>query len=158
MIGMGNIYRINAGIHLDGGSAMSEITVCDGRVCIIKLTELSDENENSDVLKNTLLDFTTSTKFHECDLDTFLFVDLSPFHSISSSLIGIFGSIIMNNKIQLLGLCKARPEVLEILKRFGVITDDGLGMSFASEKIKQNIRKVISFDSVEDGLLSLNPN
>jgi hypothetical protein len=136
---------------------MTEITVCDGRVSIIKLTELSNENENLEVLKNTLLDFTTSTRFHESDIDTFLFVDLSPFHSISSSLIGIFGSIIMNPKIQLLGLCNAQSEVLEILKRFGVITDDGSPLSFASEKIKRNIRKVIAFHSVEDGLISLNP-
>jgi hypothetical protein len=136
---------------------MAEITVCDGRVSIIKLTELSDENENLEVLKNTLLDFTTSSRFHESDIDTFLFVDLSPFHSISSSLIGIFGSIIMNPKIQLLGLCNAQSEVLEILKRFGVVTDDGSAMSFASEKIKRNIRKVIAFPSVEDGLISLNP-
>jgi hypothetical protein len=136
---------------------MSEITVYDGRVCIIKLTELSTEKEDLKIIINTLVDFTTSTRIQESDLDTYVFVDLSPFHSISSSLIGIFGSIIMDRKIQLLGLCNAQPAVLEILKRFGVISDDGLGKASSSRRIRENISKVISFHSIEDGLISLNP-
>jgi hypothetical protein len=136
---------------------MSEITVCDGRVCIIKLTELSTEKEDLEIIKNALIDFTTSTRVQESNLDTFLFVDLLPFHSISSSLIGIFGSIIMDRKVQLLGLCNTQPAVLETLKRFGVISDDGLGKTFSSERIKENISKVIPFHSIEDGLISLNP-
>lgn len=136
---------------------MAEITVCDGRVCIIKLTELSTEKEDLETIKNALIDFTTSTRVQESDLETFLFVDLSPFHSISSSLIGMFGSIIMDKKVQLLGLCNAQPAVLNILERFGVITEDGLGKAFSSEKIKQNIGKVMPFQSIEDGLISLNP-
>jgi hypothetical protein len=136
---------------------MAEITVCDGRVCIIKLTELSNEKEDLEAIKNAILDFTTSTRVQESDLDTFLFVDLAPFHSINSSIIGIFGSIIMDSKIQILGLCNMQPAVQDILKRFGVISDDGKGKSFASAKIKENIGKVVSFPSIEDGLMSLNP-
>jgi hypothetical protein len=137
---------------------MAELIVCDGRVCIIKLTELSTEKEDQETLKNALIDFTTSTRVNESDLDIFLFVDLSPFRSINSSLIGIFGSVIMDKKVQLLGLCNAQPAVLDILKRIGVISDDGMGKNFATNRIIDNIGKIVPFHSIEDGLISLNQN
>lgn len=136
---------------------MTEIRVSDGRVCIIKATEINSVKEGLEAIKNALIDFTTSDRVQESNLDTFLFVDLSPFNIINSSLIGIFGSIIMDQKTQLLGLCGLQPAVEDILKRFGVITEDGLGKEFASDSIKENLSKVLVFDTIEDGLTCLNP-
>lgn len=136
---------------------MTAITVSDGRVCIIKAAEITSVKEGLEAIKNALIDFTTSDKVQDSSLDTFLFVDLSPFNIINSSLIGIFGSIIMDKKIQLLGLCGIQPSVKDILKRFGVISEDGLGKDFASDKIKENLSKVIVFDTIDDGLTCLNP-
>lgn len=136
---------------------MTEITVSDGRVCIIKAAEITSVKEGLEAIKNALIDFTTSDRVQESGLDTFLFVDLSPFNIINSSLIGIFGSIIMDKKIQLLGLCGIQPSVEDILRRFGVVTEDGRGKPFASDKIKDNLGKVYVFDSIEKGLACLNP-
>jgi anti-anti-sigma regulatory factor len=136
---------------------MTEIRVSDGRVCIIKAGELDSVKEGLEAMKKVLIDFTTSDRVQESNLDTFLFVDLSPFNIINSSLIGIFGSIIMDRKIQLLGLCGLQPAVEDILKRFGVITEGGVGKAFASDKIKNNLSKVMVFKTMEEGLACLNP-
>lgn len=135
---------------------MAEVTVSDGRVCIIKISEMESVREGLGLLKDALIDFTTSDRVQESSLDTYLFVDLSPFNIVNSSLVGILGSIIMDKKIQLLGLCSIQPPVLEVLRRFGVITDAGLGSKFASQKIKENIGKVLVFDSINEGLVCLN--
>ena len=137
---------------------MTEIRVSDGRVCIIKAGELDSVKEGLEAMKKVLIDFTTSDRVQESNLDTFLFVDLSPFNIINSSLIGIFGSIIMDRKIQLLGLCGLQPAVEDILKRFGVITEGGVGTAFASDKIKNNLSKVMVFKTMEEGLACLNPD
>lgn len=137
---------------------MSEIIVSDGRVCIIKTTDVTSAREGLDALKNALSDFATSDRVQESNLDTFLFVDLSPFNIINSSLIGIFGSLIMDKKIQMLGLCGIQPSVEDILKRFGVITEGGIAKEYASDQIKDNFSKVITFDTIDDGLVCLNPS
>lgn len=136
---------------------MTEIRVSDGRVCIIKAGELDTVKEGLEAMKKVLIDFTTSDRVQESNLDTFLFVDLSPFNIINSSLIGIFGSIIMDRKIQLLGLCGLQPAVEDILKRFGVITEGGVGKAFASDKIKNNLSKVMVFKTMGEGLACLDP-
>lgn len=136
---------------------MTEIRVSDGRVCIIKAGELDSVKEGLEAMKKVLIDFTTSDRVQESNLDTFLFVDLSPFNIINSSLIGIFGSIIMDQKIQLLGLCGLQPAVEDILKRFGVITEGGVGKAFASDKIKNNLSKVMVFRTMGEGLACLDP-
>lgn len=136
---------------------MTEIRVSDGRVCIIKAGELDSVKEGLEAMKKVLIDFTTSDRVQESNLDTFLFVDLSPFNIINSSLIGIFGSIIMDQKIQLLGLCGLQPAVEDILKRFGVITEGGVGKAFASDKIKNNLSKVMVFRTIGEGLACLDP-
>ena len=137
---------------------MTELRVSDGRVCIIKAGELDSVKEGLEAMKKVLIDFTTSDRVQDSNLDTFLFVDLSPFNIINSSLIGIFGSIIMDRKIQLLGLCGLQPAVEDILKRFGVITEGGVGKAFASDKIKSNLSKVMVFKTMEEGLACLNPD
>lgn len=136
---------------------MSEIMVSDGRVGIIKAINVTNVRQGLDSIKNTLIDYATSEQVQSSQLDTFLFVDLSPFNTISSSLVGIFGSVIMDKKIQLLGLCAIQPTVQEVLTRFGVLTDSGTGTDFASKAIKDNIGKVVAFESIEQGLISLNP-
>ncbi|THB79303.1 MAG: hypothetical protein D6B25_01905 [Desulfobulbaceae bacterium] len=137
---------------------MSEIMVSDGRVGVIKAIDVTNVRQGLESIKNALIDYTTSEQVQESNLDTFLFVDLSPFNTISSSLVGILGSVIMDRKIQLLGLCAIQPTVLEVLTRFGVLTEDGTATDFASKEIKDNIGKVVAYDSIEQGLASLNPH
>lgn len=136
---------------------MGQVSVSEGRVCIIKVGELTSVKEGLEQIKNALIDFTTSDKVQNSQLDTYIFVDLAPFNIINSSLIGILGSIIMDPKIQLLALCGVQPSVADILKRFGVITDEGRARVYASSAIKDNLSKVFTFNSVEEGLMCLNP-
>jgi hypothetical protein len=136
---------------------MTEITVSDGRVCIVKATEVTSVKDGLEAMKNALSDFATSDKIQESNLDTFLFVDLSGFNIINSSLIGIFGSLIMDDKINLLALCGIQPSVENILKRFGVISDDSGSKDFATYKMRENLGKVVIFDSIDQGLVYLNP-
>lgn len=136
---------------------MGQISISEGRVCIVKMSEMSTVKEGLEQIKNALIDFTTSDKVQGSKLDTYIFVDLSPFNIINSSLIGILGSIIMDPKIQLLALCGVQPPVSDILKRFGVISGDNKNRNFASAEIKDNLSKVFTFNSIEDGLVCLNP-
>jgi anti-anti-sigma regulatory factor len=136
---------------------MSKISVSEGRVCIIKVNEMVSVKEGLDQIKNALIDFTTSDKVQDSKLDTYIFLDLSPFNIINSSLIGILGSIIMDPKIQLLALCGVQPSVADILKRFGVVSEVGKKRMYTSAKIKNNLSKVFTFNSIEEGLVCLNP-
>ncbi|MDK9707766.1 MAG: STAS domain-containing protein [Desulforhopalus sp.] len=136
---------------------MSGISVSEGRVCIIKVNEMTSVKEGLDQIKNSLIDFTTSAKVQDSALDTYIFLDLSPFNIINSSLIGILGSIIMDPKIQLLALCGVQPSVADILKRFGVVSEEGRKRTYTSKKIKENLSKVFTFNSIEEGLACLNP-
>ncbi|MBU1567514.1 MAG: STAS domain-containing protein [Proteobacteria bacterium] len=136
---------------------MSKISVSEGRVCIIKVSEMVSVKEGLDKIKNALIDFTTSEKVQDSKLDTYIFLDLTPFNIINSSLIGILGSIIMDPKIQLLALCGVQPSVADILKRFGVVSEEGKTRKYSSTKIKNNLSKVFTFKSIEEGLICLNP-
>ncbi len=89
--------------------------------------------------------------------DTCIFLDLSPFNIINSSLIGILGSIIMDPKIQFLALCGVQPAVADILKRFGVVSEEERKRTYSNTKIKDNLSKVFTFNSIEEGLVCLNP-
>jgi len=135
---------------------MSKIDIREGRICIIKVKHISTVKDGLEQVKAALIDFSTSSKVQEENgLLNYIFVDLSPFNIINSSLIGILGSIIMDQKIQLLGLCGVQPSVADILKRFGVITDKSRTSQYASAVIKDNLSKVAVFDSVGAGLASL---
>lgn len=136
---------------------MTEITVSDGRVCIVKASEVTSVKEGLEAMKNALSDFATSDKVQESDLGTFLFIDLSGFNIINSSLIGVFGSLIMDKKINLLGLCGVQPSVEDILKRFGVISNDESGNQFSTEQVRENLGKVATFKTIAEGLVFLNP-
>lgn len=140
-----------------GVFSMGNISVSEGRVCIVKVGEMTTVKEGLEQIKTALIDFTTSEKVQESKLDTYIFVDLSPFNIINSSLIGILGSIIMDPKIQLLALCGVQPSVADILKRFGVISEEGRARAYASSEIRNNLSKVFTFKSVEEGLICLNP-
>lgn len=136
---------------------MTDIKISDGRVCIIKVARVESIKEGLEALKNALIDFTTSDRLRESGLDTCLFVDLTPFNIINSSLIGIFGSIIMDRNIQLLGLCNLQPAVEDILERFGVINEPGTGKELAGAPLHEKLNKVLVFDSIEEGLACLIP-
>lgn len=134
---------------------MSKIDIREGRVCIIKVKHISSVKDGLEKIKAALIDFSTSTKVQESGLVNYIFVDLTPFNIINSSLIGILGSIIMDQKIQLLGLCGVQPSVADILKRFGVISDEKRAGNYASAAIKDNLSKVAMFPSISAGLISL---
>ncbi len=136
---------------------MTEITVSDGRVCIVKAGEVTSVKEGLEAMKNALSDFVTSENVQKSNLGTFIFVDLSDFNIINSSLIGVFGSLIMDEKINLLGLCGVQPSVEDILRRFGVISDDQGNTQFATEQVRENLGKVSTFKTIEEGLGFLNP-
>ena len=140
-----------------GGVFMGQLSVSEGRVCIIKVGEMNTVKEGLEQIKNALIDFSTSDKVQDSKLDTYIFVDLTPFNIINSSLIGILGSIIMDPKIQFLALCGVQPSVADILRRFGVITDEGQPRVYTSSEIKNNLSKVFTFNTVEEGLMCLNP-
>jgi len=136
---------------------MTEIKISDGRVCIIKVVKLEAIRDGLETMKKTLIDFITSNKRRESDLDTYLFVDLTRFNIINSSLIGILGSIIMDRNIRLLCLCNLQPAVEDILKRFGVIDESGGGKEFPGDPDQEHVNKVLVFDSLEAGLACLIP-
>lgn len=129
---------------------MAHVTVSDGRVCIVKVSSLSSTREGLELLKESIIKLTTN-KAAKSGLDTFLFIDLSPFTVINSNLIGVFGSLVMDDNIKILGLCGVQHSVLDILKRFGVISNQAsntkptLGTTSKTDK-------VIPFRSIEDGL------
>jgi anti-anti-sigma regulatory factor len=136
---------------------MGSLSVHEGRVCIIKVNELTSIKDGLEQIKNALVDFTTSDRVQDSRLDTFIFIDLSRFNIINSSLIGVLGSIIMDPKIQLLALCGLQPSVADILMRFGVLTNKTQPNITASNQIKNNLSKVFTFSSIEEGLVCLNP-
>ena len=145
-------------VQQQGGEGMTEIKISDGRVCIIKVMKLEAIRDGLETMKTTLLDFITSNKRRESDLDTYLFVDLTRFNIINSSLIGILGSIIMDRNIRLLCLCNLQPAVADILKRFGVIDESGGGKEFPGDPDQEHVNKVLVFDSLEAGLACLIPS
>ena len=136
---------------------MTEISISDGRVCIIKVVRFDSIKEGLEELKNALLDFSAGDRLEENGLDTYVFVDLTPFNIINSSLIGILGSIITDRKIRLLALCNLQPAVEDILKRFGVIGEADAGRKPTADPGREMLAKVLVFDSIEEALACLIP-
>lgn len=139
------------------GMTMGNISIREGRVCIIKTEDLTSVKEGMDQIKKALIDCTHVEGSEASRLDTFLFVDLSMFNIINSSVIGVFGSILMNPTIQMLGLCGLQPPVKEILTKFGVLKDSGSDEFIAHDDVRNNMNKVVTFDSIEQGLVYLSP-
>jgi anti-anti-sigma regulatory factor len=139
-------------------SDMGKISVSEGRVCIIKTQELTSVKEGLEQIKTALIQCSSDQHNVSTPLDTFLFVDLSLFNIINSSVIGVLGSVLMNPSIRLLGLCGVQPPVVEILTRFGVLSAPQDAKGQIHDTIKGNMMKVATFDSVEQGLGSLNPS
>lgn len=136
---------------------MGAISVSQGRLCIIKAAEINSVKEGLEEVRTALLDFTTSGEA-EGSLDSYIILDLTSFNIINSSLIGILGSIVMNQKIQLLALCGVQPSVKEILEKFGVINNGDSSQPNIAADLRQNLQKVMLFDEVNDALISLNPD
>lgn len=136
---------------------MGKISVSEGRVCIIKTDELTTVREGLDQIKSAIVDCTTGAKSDASDIDTFLFVDLSLFNIINSSVIGVLGSVLMNPNIRLIGLCGVQPPVRDILTRFGVLAPEKGDDFVAHEELKNNMSKVVTYETVEQGLSCLSP-
>lgn len=139
-------------------SDMGKISVREGRVCIIKTEELTTVKEGLDQIKTALIECASDQHNASTLLDTYLFVDLSLFNIINSSVIGVLGSVLMNPSIRLLGLCGVQPPVAEILTRFGVLCPDQAAEKQLHHEIRGNMNKVVRFDTVEQGLGSLHPS
>jgi len=135
---------------------MGKISVSEGRVCIIKTDELTTVREGLDQIKTAIIDCTTGDKSDSSNTDTFLFIDLSLFNIINSSVIGVLGSVLMNPSIRLIGLCGVQPPVKDILTRFGVLTPEKGNKFVAHGELKNNMSKVVTFETVEQGLSCLN--
>lgn len=135
---------------------MSTISVSEGRLCIIKTKEIASVKEGLNDIRSALIDFTTNSDKH-VSLDSYILIDLSEFNIINSSVIGIFGSIVMNPKIQLLGLCGVQQSVKEILHKFGVINTTTSSQQSLASDLQKNLQKVHLFSTLEDALISLNP-
>ena len=136
---------------------MGKISVSEGRVCIIKTDELTTVREGLDQIKTAIIDCTAGDKNNSSNIDTFLFIDLSLFNIINSSVIGVLGSVLMNPRIRLIGLCGVQPPVRDILTRSGVLSPEK-GDDFVShEVLKNNMSKVVTFETVEQGLGRLDP-
>lgn len=136
---------------------MGKISVREGRVCIIKIDELTNIKEALDQLKNTIIECVTADENDCRRLDTFLFVDLSLFTIVNSGVISVLGSVLMNPRVRLLGLCGVQPSVADILTRFGLLASASTHDVVAHEALKNNRSKVVTFASVEQGLCCLTP-
>jgi len=134
---------------------MGKISVSEGRVCIIKTDELTTVREGLDQIKTAITDCTAGDKNKSGNIDTFLFIDLSLFNIINSSVIGVLGSVLMNPSIRLIGLCGVQPPVRDILTRFGVLSPEKGNDFVAHEVLKNNMSKVVMYDTVEQGLSCL---
>lgn len=136
---------------------MSSITVSEGKLCIIKVKEISSVKQGLEEIRSVLVDFTTRQEVDDSQ-NSYILVDLSSFNIINSNIIGIFGSIVMNPKVQLLALCGVQPPVKEILEKFGVINNVHADQQNLAPDLQRNLKKVILFETTEDALLSLNPD
>lgn len=124
---------------------MSTVTVNEGRVCIVRVAPSGSNRDSIDDLYNVLSNILADSKKKNSQ-DLFIFIDLASFTVVNSSLIGLFGSIIMDKEIKLLGLCGLQVSVLDILQRFGIIEEKP--STEATEKVKH-------FKTLEAGLSSL---
>ncbi len=136
---------------------MSVISVSEGRLCIIKAKEINTVKDGLEKIKSALADFTDKTKM-EGKLDSYIFVDFSPFNVINSSVVGVLGSVALDPRIKLIGLCGLQPSVKDILERFGVIHPVNKTEQGIHSELQDSLRKIKVFDSVEDGLVQLNPH
>lgn len=136
---------------------MGKISVSEGRVCIIKTDELTTVKEGLEQMKTAIIDCTAEGDTDQRTIDTFLFIDLSLFNIINSSVIGVLGSVLMNPRVRMLGLCGVQPPVEDILKRFGVLDPQQTNDFVALKELKSNMSKVVTFETIEHGLGCLNP-
>lgn len=140
---------------------MTDITMSDSRVTIIRASEFESICDGLEDMKNALSFFFAGASPTSPEIDRFLFLDLSGFNIISSQLIGLFASLIIDKKISVLALCGLQPAVQDILRRYGIIQDS---QSEATDKdaetagqLRSDLGKIVTFPSVEKGLASLIP-
>lgn len=140
---------------------MTYITMSDSRVTIIRATEFKSIKDGLDDLKNALHLLSTNENHPQLEIDRLLFLDLSGFNIISSQLIGMFGALIIDKKISVLALCGLQPTVQDILIRYGIIstavTAEELATSDPVTQLHDNLGRIVTFASVEEGLASLIP-
>lgn len=134
---------------------MSDVQIRYGYICILESKITTSLKEAVEAFKDAIIDLVNGPRIQDNPFDAYILLDLTPFTIINSSLIGAIGSAIMNDKVQMLALCNVQPTVLDLLQRFGVISEDGFAKDFSSPEIQENYSKVAVFDSVAEGLCSL---
>ena len=134
---------------------MSNVTITTGYICVIQIDTQENQKENMEQTKDALLDLVNSKEIQDNPFPVFIFLDLQSFSIINSSLIGAIGSAIMDDNVQLVGLCGVQPTVVDLLHRFGVIADDNQPQEFSSREIQDNFNKTYLFDTIKEGLASL---
>jgi hypothetical protein len=134
---------------------MGHLIVDKVNVCVLQLETPGNQKEDMEKVKDELLDLVNSDAIQSNPFPTFVFIDLQHFTIINSSLIGAMGSVIMDEKIQMLGLCGVSATVMELLFRFGVVAEDNIPKEFSSTDIQDNFDKTVIFDTLRDGVSSL---
>jgi len=133
----------------------------DSRVTIIRATGFESIRDGIEEMKNALHLFSANENQHQPGIDSFLFLDLSGFNIISSQLIGLFGSLVVEKRISVLALCGLQPSVQDILKRYRMIsTEPANNENFSANEsttLRGDLGKIVTFSTVEEGLASLIP-
>lgn len=133
----------------------------DCRVTIIRASGFESIRDGIEEMKNALHLFSANGNQHQPEIDSFLFLDLSGFNIISSQLIGLFCSLIVDKRISVLALCGLQPSVQDILKRYKMIstkqaTDENSSTN-TNTQLQGELGKIVTFSTVEEGLASLIP-
>ncbi|WP_136799288.1 STAS domain-containing protein [Desulfosediminicola ganghwensis] len=140
---------------------MTDITMSDSRVTIIRASEFESIKDGLEDMENALQFLSANESQPLLEIDRFLFLDLSGFNIIGSKLIGLFCSLIVDKKISVLALCGLQPTVKDVLRRYGIITSNFSGEPITDTstgtRFRDDLGRIVTFQSVEEGLSSLIP-
>ena len=129
------------------------IQVVQGQVVIIKGVVKGNIKTALDQLKNSIVEATIGPETSKSPPIT-LIIDLSPFYIVSSTVFGTLGATIQEEHVSSVKLCGMRPMVMDALQRMGFIPYPG---QESTGHLGNNVEKIGTFDSLEDGVLSIIP-
>jgi anti-anti-sigma regulatory factor len=133
------------------------ISVFNGQVIIIRVSISGTPKESLTHLKDKIMDLTTlNPKIAEKGEPVHIFLDLSVFNAVSSTLFGTLGAAIQLEPIKTIGICGMKPAVRDAAKRLGIVFEEEK-KGKPSKTLNKNIDKLKAFKSLETGLLELVP-
>ncbi len=130
------------------------ISMFHGNLIILRASIVGTPKESLTRLKDKIIDIDTSVYGVSDNTEVHLFVDLSAFNIVSSTIFGALGAVIQSESIRTVGLCGMKPMMRDTAKRLGIIPEENKRTEY-SKSIDDNIHKMKVFDSLEAGLLSL---